>query len=388
MRLIYAIFLLLFATLQLTAQGIEFFHGTWKEALDESKKLGRPIFVDAYAKWCGPCKRMAATTFKDNEVGEYFNKNFINVKMDAEEGEGVTFRKKYPISAYPTLFFIDGEGEVIHKAVGGQDVKSFLKLGEFALGKVDFSRDFAAEYEKGSREPELIFNYVQALNKSNKPSLSISNEYLRSQKDLTTAFNLKFIHEAAVEADSRIFGLLVQYKKEIGALVGLQALKDRILYACENTAQKAVDFQSAELLEEAKSKMKEHFPEKAAAFAAKADMDYFKATQDAKKFGKACSDYAKTAVNGNPKDLNKLAEEIQGSFGKDESCMKMAEKYAKEAAEKGRQYQYYLTYADILQQNGKKKQAMEAANKALELAKEAGEPAQQQVQQFIKQLES
>lgn len=388
MRLTFSIFLIFFTILHLGAQGIEFFHGTWNEALEEANKQGKPIFVDAYAEWCGPCKRMAATTFKDNEVGEFFNKNFINVKMDAEKGEGVTFRKKYPISAYPTLFFIDGKGEIIHQAVGGQDVKGLLKLGELALGKVDYSRDFAAEYEKGNREPELIFNYVQALNKSNKPSLAISNEYLRTQKDLTTEFNLKFIHEAAVEADSRIFGLLVKYKKEIGMQVGLQALRDRIQYACENTAKKAVEFQSAELLEEAKSKMREHYPERATAFAAKADMDFYKAMQDAKNFGKACSEYAKSVANGNPKDLNKLAEEIQGSFGKDETCMKMAEKYAKEAAEKGGNFEYYLTYAEILHQNGKKKQAIEAANKALNLAKEAGAPAERQIQQFIKQLES
>ena len=82
MRILFSIVLTIFAAIHLGAQGIEFFHGTWKEALDESSKQGKAIFVDAYAKWCGPCKRMAATTFKDNEVGEYFNKNFINVKMN------------------------------------------------------------------------------------------------------------------------------------------------------------------------------------------------------------------------------------------------------------------------------------------------------------------
>lgn len=388
MRILFSIVLTIFAAIHLGAQGIEFFHGTWKEALDESSKQGKAIFVDAYAKWCGPCKRMAATTFKDNEVGEYFNKNFINVKMDAEEGEGITFRKKYPLSAFPTLFFIGSDGEIIHQAVGAQDVKGLLKLGEFALGKVDYSREYATQYENGNREPELIFNYVQALNKSNKPSLAVANEYLRSQEDLTTEFNLKFLHEAAVEADSRIFSLMVERKKEIGMLVGLQDLKNRILLACENTTQKAVNFQSVELLAEAKSKMKEHYPEKAAAFAAKADKDFYKSSKDAKKFGKACGDYAKTVANGNPKDLHQLAAEIQGSFGKDEKCMKMAEKYAKEAAEKGKNFEYYLTYAEILQANGKKKQALQAAGKALDLAKEAGKPAEIQVQQFIKQLES
>ncbi len=388
MRFIFSVALTIFYIVNANTQGIEFFHGTWNEALEEAKKAGKPIFVDAYAEWCGPCKRMAATTFKDSEVGEYFNKNFVNVKIDAEKGEGINFRKKYPVSAFPTLFFISADDDLIHKAVGAQDVKGLLKLGEFALGKVDYSRDFAAEYEKGNRDPELIFNYVQALNKSKKPSLAISNEYLRSQKDLTTEFNLRFIYEAAVEADSRIFGLLVKHKKEIGILVGLQALRDRFLYACENTAQKATEFKSEELLDEAKAKMKENYPEKAPAFAARADLAFYKATRDAKNFSKACGDYVKTVVNGNPRELNKLAAEIKTNFENDGNCMKLAERYAKEAAEKAADFAYYLTYAEILQQNGKKKQALEAANKALHLAKAANAPAERQIEHFIKQLES
>ena len=388
MRILLFTFLTFFAALHVGAQGIEFFHGTWKEALEEAKKQGKPIFVDAYAKWCGPCKRMAATTFKNEEVGEYFNQNFINMKIDMEEGEGLTFRKKYPVGAFPTLFFIDEKGEVLHKAVGAQDVKGLIKLGEFASGKIDYSKEYAAEYEKGTRDPELIFNYVKALNKSGKSSLAISNEYLRSQEDLTTEFNLRFILEAAVEADSRIFGLLVKYQKQIGMLEGLQAVRDRIEFACVNTAEKAAEFQYVELLEEAKSKMKANYPENADAFAAKADLNYFKTTNDAKNYVKACSAYQKEVAHGNPKDLHKLADDILTYFSSDEKCMKVAEKYAREAAEKGKNYEFYLTFAEILSQNGKKKQAIQAAREALELAKATGDPAERQIQNFIKLLES
>ena len=388
MRIIISVFLSFFVALQAGAQGIEFFEGTWKEALEESKKQGKPIFVDAYAKWCGPCKRMAATTFKNEEVGAYFNQYFINMKIDMEEGEGLTFRKKYPVSAFPTLFFIDEQGEILHKAVGGQDVKGLLQLGEFASGKVDYSKDYAAEYEKGERDPELVFNYVKALNKSGKPSLGISNEYLRSQTDLTTEFNLRFILEAAIEADSRIFGLLSKHQKQIGMLEGLQAVRDRIELACENTAKKAAEFKNAELLEEAKAKMKANYPETAARFAAKADLNYFKTTHDAKGYLKACAAYEKEVARGNPKDLHKLATDILTYFSDDEKSMKVAEKYAKDAAEKGKTYEYYLAYAEILHKNGKKKQAVQAAQEALALAKAASDPVERQIENFIKQLES
>ena len=351
------------------AQGIDFFHGTWQEALELSKKEGKPIFVDAYAKWCGPCKRMAATTFKDQKVGEFFNRNFINVKMDCEEPEGISFRKKYPVSAYPTLYFIDENGEVIHSSVGGKDVNGILKLAEFALSQVDYSREFAKEYENGNREPELIYNYVKALNRSNKSSLRVSNEYLRSQEDLSTPFNLRFILEAAVQADSRIFNLLIKYQKEIAQLEGYQVVKDRIEQACTNTVKKAIEFESPDLLDEAIAKMKEHYPEKAAAFEADARRKYYLAAKDAKAYLDACSDCAKLAGDENADDLAKLAGEMMNSFADNAKCKKLAEKYARQAAKSSDNYNHWLLYSRILLTNGKKSDALEAAQKALALAR-------------------
>jgi thiol-disulfide isomerase/thioredoxin len=391
MKPIFALIISFLMALHLSAQGIEFYHGSFKEALEESQKTGKPIFLDAFAKWCGPCKRMAATTFKDDAVGAFFNKNFISLKIDWEESEGVSLRSKYPVSAYPTLLFIDNKGEVIHKVVGGQDANGLLKQGEIALSKVDYSRDYAKQYEGGDRSPELMYNYVKALNKSGKPSLSVSNEYLRTQPDLTTEFNKRFILEGAVEADSRIFDLLIKHQTEIGMQEGLEAVRNRIELACTNTVNKAIQFQTPELLEEAKSKMKANLPNQADAFIAKADYDYHKAAKDAAKFGKACDAYAKKIAKGDPKGLAKLATDIANSFSKDEKCMRLAEKYAKEAAEKGNDYQFYVTYAQILQANGKKKQALAAANKSLQMVK-AGETidsgAVQSIEKLIKQIES
>lgn len=44
-------------------QGIEFFHGTWEEALEQAQIQDKVIFVDAYTTWCGPCKRMSKNVF-------------------------------------------------------------------------------------------------------------------------------------------------------------------------------------------------------------------------------------------------------------------------------------------------------------------------------------
>ncbi len=110
--------------------GIEFFHGTWAEAQAKAKKEGKRIFFDAYAVWCGPCKVMARKTFTQKEVADYFNKNFINVKMDMEKGEGPGLARKYKIRAYPTLFIMDDAGKVVGETLGYQTPEQLVSFGK------------------------------------------------------------------------------------------------------------------------------------------------------------------------------------------------------------------------------------------------------------------
>ncbi|GAB4384217.1 MAG: thioredoxin fold domain-containing protein [Salibacteraceae bacterium] len=57
---------------------------TWDEALQAQSQEQKVIFVDVYTNWCGWCKKMDATTFKNPEVVEYMNKHYYAVKFNAE----------------------------------------------------------------------------------------------------------------------------------------------------------------------------------------------------------------------------------------------------------------------------------------------------------------
>ncbi len=381
-------FLFVALALGARAEGMRFFEGTWEEALAEAKRLDRIIFVDAYAVWCGPCKKMASEVFPDDKVGEFYNKNFVNLKLDAEKGEGLKFREKYPISAFPTLFYIDYTGEVIQQVKGAQPVDGFIELGRKALSKIDRSQQYVSAYESGDRDPELVYNYVRALNKAGKSSLKIANEYLRTQKDLSTPFNLRFILEAVVEADSRIFDLLIQYRNAIEALESSQAVKDRIREACEATAQKAVEFRNRQLFDEAIAKMKKHYPEKAASFQLSMEMDFWSAMGEAEKYIAACRQYAKKEAANDAKTLSRLSASLMDQFGHVPKAVLAAEAFLKTAAESSNDYKMYLSYASLLQRNGQKAKAMEAARKALELAKPQGDQAVRTAEYFIQQLNS
>ena len=368
------------------SQGIEFFHGTWEEALTKAKEEEKPLFIDCYTTWCGPCKRMAKMVFTQPKVGDAFNGKYINVKLDMESKEGRKFGSKYPVSAYPTLYFIDTKGEVLHKIKGGQQPEALIQMANHVLGKVDYSADFAKAYEDGDRDPELVYNYVQALNKSNKSSVKVANEYLKSQKDLTTEFNQKFIFEAASEADSRIFNMLIDNRKNIEGLVGAEAVADKIEKACYRTANKAIEFESDMLLDEAQAKIKQHLPGKAKEFLVVTNLDYHQSLGNSEEYRKCCKDYVKKQIGNDAKELNALANSMVKSFSHDADAMKDAEKYAKKAADAdNKNHRYLMTYASILNNNGKTDEAIKAAQKALNLVGD-NKGMKMSIQQFIEKV--
>lgn len=388
MRFIIFTFFLIGSFSSLNAQGIEFFHGSWEEALAEAKKQQKVIFIDAYATWCGPCKRMSREVFPNEEVGKFFNRYFINMKLDMEKGEGLKFRKEYPVSAFPTLFFVNGNGEVVQKVKGAQSVAGFLDLGKKVLSLSDNSEEYARRYEEGDRDPEFLLQYVRALNNAGKSSLRIANDYLDNEKDLSTAFNLRFLLEATTEADSRIFRMLTERRKAVEAATSKEAVAERIELACRATALKANEFNSESLLEEAQNKMKEHLPEQAASFAYTSTLSFHLEQRNPDEYAKACKKYAKKMLKGQPEALHELAGEMYRNFGDNTAVLDQAAAIAEAAAEGSSQYEYYATYARILKDLGEQEKAVEAAEKALELCRTEGPRAVHMMESFVQQIKS
>lgn len=101
------------------------------EAKAMAIKTGKYVFIDCYTDWCGPCKRMAATSFKDPRVADVFNKQFVNIKIEMEKDkDGPETALQYKIKAYPTLLIIDGKGNLVKQAIGMQSSDGLIALAK------------------------------------------------------------------------------------------------------------------------------------------------------------------------------------------------------------------------------------------------------------------
>ena len=92
-----------------------------KEKFDELLKGDKPVLVDFYAEWCGPCRMTAPV------IEEFAEKHpeFAVCKIDVDKEEDLA--SEYSVFSIPTLILFKG-GEVAAKNVGGVSMSKLLEF--------------------------------------------------------------------------------------------------------------------------------------------------------------------------------------------------------------------------------------------------------------------
>ena len=145
-KLIIAIFVIAGTFAQ--AQEIKWM--TLDEALAAQKKSPKPIFMDVYTDWCGPCKMLDKQTFHDKVVVDYITANYYAVKFNAEGNSEVNYKGvKYmnpqfvadrqgrnaahefgevlKIQGYPTMVVFDKKSDIANSIVGFRNTEQLME---------------------------------------------------------------------------------------------------------------------------------------------------------------------------------------------------------------------------------------------------------------------
>ncbi len=184
-------FLVILSTM-LYAQGVDFRNLSLQEALQAAAKENKPVFLDCYTSWCGPCKMMANTVFTQKKAGDYFNTTFVNIKIDMEKGEGPAIAKKYEVSAYPTFLVINPDGKLLHRIVGAETVDNFIKNVEAGLKSANIET-LTSLYQAGklSQKEQLHYWNMLVINGKGSEAMQVGDAIwkgLQEKEKLTDAY--------------------------------------------------------------------------------------------------------------------------------------------------------------------------------------------------------
>nr|WP_315025867.1 redoxin domain-containing protein [uncultured Chryseobacterium sp.] len=133
-KIVLSFLVLLGISFNAQSNGINFQKIDLETAKKIAAKENKLIFIDLYTTWCGPCKLMAKKTFTDPTIGEMFNKNFVNIAIDAEK-EGIDLVKEFKVVNYPSFLFLDSRGKLVQYDFGYYNSTQFLEVGASVLKK-------------------------------------------------------------------------------------------------------------------------------------------------------------------------------------------------------------------------------------------------------------
>lgn len=148
--------ILVFAGLWNTASAqINFFEGTFREALTQAKKEKKAVFIDFYAHWCEPCKIMEKEVFSMPEVGEYLNRKFVCCKLNVEAPENKETVQTYQVSVLPTMLFLNEKGEVLRILNGVSAPDAFIREAMIATGEALSFEQLYNKAKKNKKDLQL-----------------------------------------------------------------------------------------------------------------------------------------------------------------------------------------------------------------------------------------
>lgn len=228
------------------AQGIVFEqNSSWQQLLEKAKKENKYLFVDCYATWCGPCKKMDYEVYPEAAVGQFMNDKFISVKIQVDssrqDNENIRAKyadakmvaQKYQIAVLPTFLFFSPDGKLVYESTSFQAPKVFITTAAAALDPVQqkfYSR--LENYQNGKKEyPNMLdlIKRTQDILKDRVLTDIMAKDYKENYLDhlnedeLATKENLIFLanHYSFLNSKGVYFNLIYHHPEKADKIVNI-----------------------------------------------------------------------------------------------------------------------------------------------------------------------
>lgn len=379
MKNVLLIILATFTLSSINAQkGIQFIEGkSWDEVLNIAEQQNKIVFLDAYTTWCGPCRKMSRDVFPLQSVASIYNDRFVNVKMDMEKGFGVQVAKKYGIRAFPTLLFVDANGEVLHRVAGYQDEKGMIALANAATNPTFQLAAMRKRYLSGERDANFLYQYAYATKNAmeDRSYFKIAQQYLNTQEDWSLEKNMRFILDFVSRTDTKTFDYLISNRSAFDSKFGEREVTRTVERLVSTRIDQLLSLKNGEeqkMFDEASDIFNKAYPHKATGLTASFKMTYYRNGGDRKNFALAAIEYVENMPEISADELSDIAYTFYRVI-EDQDQLKLALKWSKKALKMQKDVDFYETTAALYHKLEKVRKSKKYIKKGIKYAKSVDE---------------
>ncbi|MCE1188832.1 MAG: thioredoxin family protein [Ignavibacteria bacterium] len=386
----FLIVLLFFAVLAPVyggGKGIRFEETAWSAIKAKAIQENKPIFFDAYASWCGPCKWLAANVFTDDKVAAFFNEKFINVHFDMEKGEGLELAKLYGVRVYPTLLFLTPQGEMMHRAAGSMPVENFLELAKTALNPEKNLAGMMKKFNAGNTTSQFAYEYFSSLSNlyvDYKTDLDAYTSKL-TKNDFCSKDNWNILRDYLQDAESATFTRLMAEKDKLAQTLSKDTIDKKIASIYIDQLMKSVRMRK--FSQKTYDSLRAEYVK--AGYVKDSDLETttdFIVAEKTKNWAVWTKTAAKiVATCKEPGELNRLAWTVFEKID-DKDAVLQAIEWSKKSIDITENSGLIDTYANLLFKSGNKAEAINQEKRAIARAKLEGTPIEE-MEETLKQFQ-
>lgn len=370
--------LLLFISISMSGysqlrDSIHFLPITFDEAIVKAKADKKPIFLHAYASWCHYCLEMTEKVYTDINVANYYNKNFINIKMDMEK-EGKNLNKKLKVQNYPAHIFFDYPATtMMHREAGKKDVLDFITLGYDALDTTKQLRTFEKKYFAKTATVTETYTYFKMLDRAGLDNQVGINAYLIGLKDadLIKQENWRIMYDLFKDVDMQAFNRVILNRDAYMQVYTEDSIDNKILGVYNGALMTRVQKIDTLGYNDMISKLEKSNLPIANKIIDYAHLNRAKMKSDWKKYQELAAPFIEKYCQSDYRRLNEVAYNYYERVLDREQLIK-AESWAKAAVKMGDNVRHNYTLACILYKLQKKEDAMLVCKHTIYLAKTSG----------------
>ena len=378
-------------------KGIHFEKGlSWQQIKQKAKSANKYIFIDCYASWCGPCKKMDRDIYVTDSVGRFINGNFISVKIQADTtkydndeikrwyADAHNLMDNYKVNAYPTFLFLSPDGKIVHKGLGFKNEEKFLALASEALDTSKQYYTLVEKYRKGEKDYSTMANLIPTAsdfedeNLVNQIGLDYTSNYLDHLSDslLFTKDNLRLLYQYTQGSKERGFTLFLRESRKIDSVMDYKgfsrALIDRVIYKEEVAPVLLRDTSSMNWDSITNNISKKYDASYSTRIVSRSKISWYKNKNDIKNYIKwiiiSVADYSPVEDMNNWLYINYYSWEIfknSTKTGELNTAAKWMKRMIENKSHPENINSYTLdTYANLLYKMGKKSEAIKYENRA------------------------